>query len=149
MNEPGRAGPLGRLGGVVGAHPLISLGVWAVLVAIAVATALASAGGQSLFDRLKNGAPSVSAEASHADDMLGGDGPTTQSVTLLVHGLALDDPRLLLWANQLGTALERLPHTTYVDPLVLPTPPDGTHPPAIAAAFSSDGRGVLLTARVA
>src|SRR3954465_9489675 len=103
MSGPGRAGPLGRFGGLVGAHPLISLAVWAVLVAIAVATALAGAGGQSLFDRLKNGAPSVSAEASHADDMLGGGARPTKSVPLLVQGVALDDPGLLLWATRLGT----------------------------------------------
>src|SRR5664279_1673553 len=90
MTEPGRAGPLGRLGGAVGAHPLISLAVWAVLVAIAVATALAGAGGQTLFDRLKNGAPSVTAEASHADDLLAGHGAATESVTLLVNGVTLD-----------------------------------------------------------
>lgn len=148
INEPGRAGPLGRLGGAVGAHPLISLAVWAVLVAIAVATALAGAGGQSLFDRLKNGAPSVTGEASHADDVLAGHGAATESVTLLVHGVTLDDPKLLLWANRLGAALERLPHTSYLDPLVLPRTPGGGHPAAIASAFSSDGRGVLLTATV-
>ncbi len=148
MNEPGRAGPLGRLGGVVGAHPLISLAVWAVLVAIAVATALAGAGGQSLFDRLKNGAPSVTGEASHADDVLAGHAAATESVTLLVHGVALDDPKLLAWANGLGTALERLPHTSYVDPLVVPRTPGGGRPAAVAAAFASDGRGVLLTATV-
>jgi len=148
MNEPGRAGPLGRLGGAVGVHPLISLAVWAVLVAIAVATALAGVGGQSLFDRLKNGAPSVTGEASHADDVLAGHAAASQSVTLLVHGVILDDPKLLLWANRLGAALGRLPHTTYLDPLVLPRTPGGGHPAAIASAFSTDGSGVLLTATV-
>ncbi|MEO6532301.1 MAG: MMPL family transporter [Pseudolysinimonas sp.] len=148
MSEPGKAGPLGRLGGVVGAHPLRSLAVWAVLGAIAVATALAGAGGQNLFDRLKNGAPGVTGEASRADDVLAGRTAATQSATLLVHGVAIDDPKLLLWANQLGASLQRLPHTAYLNPLALPTLPDGGHPAAIASAFSSDGRGVLLTATV-
>jgi len=145
---PGRAGPLGRLGGAVGAHPVAAIVVWAVLVAIAVATAVAGAGGQNLFDRLKNGAPSVAGEASRADDLLAGHGAATESATLLVHGVALDDPRLLLWANRLGATLSRLPHTGYVDPLVLPSLPGGGHPAAIASAFSPDGRGVLLTATV-
>ena len=148
MTEPGRAGPLGRLGGAAGAHPFISLAVWAVLVAIAVATALAGAGGQSLFERLKNGAPGVTAEASRADDLLAGHAAASESVTLLVHGVALDDPKLLLWANQLGAELQKLPHTAYLDPLVLPRTPGGGRPAAIAPAFSSDGRGVLLTATV-
>jgi RND superfamily putative drug exporter len=148
MSEPGRAGALGRLGGAVGAHPVISLAVWAVLVAIAVATALAGAGGQTLFDRLKNGAPSVTGEASRADDVLAGRTASTESVTLLVHGVPLNDPQLLLWANRLGSALGELPHTTFLNPLALPTLPDGGHPAAIASAFSSDGRGVLLTASV-
>lgn len=147
-NEPGRAGPLGRLGGAVGAHPLISLIVWAVLVAIAVATALAGAGGQTLFERLKNGAPGVTAEASRADDVLAGGAAASESVTLLVHGVALDDPKLLAWANGLGAALEQLPHTVYLDPLVLPRTPGGGRPAAVASAFSTDGRGVLLTATV-
>ncbi|MEO6116959.1 MAG: MMPL family transporter [Pseudolysinimonas sp.] len=148
VNEPGRAGPLGRLGGAVGARPVIAIAVWAVLVAIAVVTALAGAGGQNLFDRLQNGSPGVTGEASRADDLLAGNGAATESVTLLVHGVTLDDPKLLHWANRLGSALERLPHTRYVDPLTLPTLPGGGHPPAIAAAFSSDDRGVLLTATV-
>jgi len=147
-NEPGRAGPLGRLGGAVGAHPLISLVIWAVLVAIAVATALAGAGGQNLFERLKNGAPGVTAEASRADDVLAGGAAASQSVTLLVHGVALDDPKLLVWANRLGADLGQLPHTAYLDPLVLPRTPGGGHPAAVASAFSTDGRGVLLTATV-
>ncbi|MEP6843736.1 MAG: MMPL family transporter [Pseudolysinimonas sp.] len=142
------AGPLGRLGGAVGAHPAIAIAVWAVLVAIAVATALAGAGGQNLFDRLKSGAPSVSGEASRADDVLAGHGPATESVTLLVHGVSLDDPDLLLWANQLGASLGDLPHTAYVDPLALPTLPSGDHLPALANTFSSDDRGVLLTATI-
>jgi RND superfamily putative drug exporter len=146
--EPGRAGPLGRLGGAVGARPFVAIAVWAVLVAIAVATALFGAGGQSLFDRLQNGAPSVTGEASRADDLLAGNGAATESVTLLVHGVTLDDPRLLSWANGLGAALGDLPHTRFVDPLALPSLPGGGHPPAIAAAFSSDDRGVLLTATV-
>ncbi|MES1212346.1 MAG: hypothetical protein ABUT11_02235, partial [Leifsonia sp.] len=142
MNSPGRAGPLGRLAGAVGARPIISLAVWGVLVAIAVATAVAGAGGQTLFDRLKNGAPSVTGEASHADDVLAGGAAASESVTLLVHGVALDDPALLRWANELGAELEKLPHTAYLDPLVLPTTPGGGHPAAIASAFSSDGSGV-------
>ncbi|MES1170275.1 MAG: hypothetical protein ABUL47_06275, partial [Leifsonia sp.] len=83
MSGPGRAGPLGRLAGLVGARPVVSLAVWAVLVAIAVATAVAGAGGQTLFDRLKNGAPSVTGEASRADDTLAGGAVTGESVTLL------------------------------------------------------------------
>jgi uncharacterized membrane protein YdfJ with MMPL/SSD domain len=142
------AGQLGRLGGAIGAHPFVAIAVWAALVAIAVATALAGAGGQNLFDRLQSGAPSVSGEASHADDLLASHGAATESVTLLVHGVTLDDPRLLLWANHLGASLSKLPHTAYLDPLILPTVPGGGHPPAIASAFSSDDRGVLLTATV-
>ena len=146
--EPGRAGPLGRLGGAVGARPVVAIAVWTVLVVIAVATALAGAGGQNLFDRLQNGAPSVTGEASHADDLLAGTGAATESVTLLVNGVTLDDPRLLLWANRLGASLGTLPHTEFVDPLALPSLPGGGHPQAIASAFSSDDRGVLLTATV-
>jgi RND superfamily putative drug exporter len=140
--------PLGRLGGAVGAHPIVAIAVWAVLVAIAVATALAGAGGQNVFDRLKNGAPGVSGEASRADDLLAGHGASTESVTLLIHDVTLDDPKLQIWANELGAKLGRLPHTAFVDPLALPTRPGGGHPAAIAPAFSADGRGVLLTATV-
>ncbi len=146
--RPGRVGPLGRLGGAVAGRPFVAIGIWAVLVAIAVATALAGAGGQTLFDRLNSGAPGVAGEASRADEVLAGHGSASDSVTLLVHGVALDDPRLLLEADRLGAALRKLPHTSYVDPLLLPALPDGSHPPAAAAAFSSDGRGVLLTATV-
>ncbi len=149
MNAPGRVGPLGRLGGLVGRHPIIAIACWAVLVALAVATAVAGAGGQTLFERLKGEAPGVTGESSRADDILSGTGPAHESVTLLLHGVDVSDPAVQDWADRLGARVHALPNTTFADPLLVPRRPDGTRAPAVAAAFSADGRGVLLTATVA
>jgi uncharacterized membrane protein YdfJ with MMPL/SSD domain len=140
--------PLGRLGGIVGRHPVLALLCWAVLVTIAVATALAGASGQTLFERLKGGAPSVSGEASAANSYLAGSGPATSSLTLLLHGVDLQDPAVARWANSLGTTVDAQPNTHFVDPLLVPTLGDGTRAPAVAAAFSRDGTGVLFSATV-
>ena len=132
----------------MGRHPLIAIACWAVLVAVAVATALVGATGQNVFDRLKGEAPGVSGESSRADELLAGSGPAHQSVTLLLHGVNLHDPAVLEWANRLGATLQKVPHTEFANPLLVPLQGDGTRAPAVAAAFSTDGRGVLLTATV-
>jgi uncharacterized membrane protein YdfJ with MMPL/SSD domain len=139
-----RRSPLGRIGASAARHPFLFLGAWVLVVAAIVATAILGLGGQSLFGRLANGAPSVQAESYKGQQVLT---PTTKSTTytLAVHGLDLDSPRLLSAAKALGTTVSALPHARYIDPLVVPLRADGTRQPALAALFSSDGRGVLLS----
>ncbi|MFC5503166.1 MMPL family transporter [Lysinimonas soli] len=141
-------GPLGRLGGAVGRHPFIAIACWAVIVAVALATAVAGLGGQTVFQRLQGQAPSVDGEASKADAILSGGGQSTQSFTLLVHGVDLADGRLSAVANRLGTTLAALPDTSYLNPLAAPVLPGGAHPAAIASSFASDDKGVLFTTTV-
>jgi RND superfamily putative drug exporter len=139
-----RRSPLGRIGTSAARHPLLFLGAWVLVLAAIVATAILGLGGQSLFGRLANGAPSVHEESYNGQQVLT---PKTQSTTytLLVHDVDLDSATLATAAKTLGRRASTLPRVRYVDPLAIPLRADGSRQPALAALFSSDGRGVLLS----
>ena len=68
MAPASRRGPLSAIGGAAARHPWMTLGAWVLLIGLAVATAVAGIGGESLFDRLKSEAPSANGESSRADE---------------------------------------------------------------------------------
>ncbi|MFW8745576.1 hypothetical protein, partial [Mesorhizobium japonicum] len=124
------------------------IAVWLVALLAAAAFAIAGVTGQTLFQRLASGIPSVDGESQHGQDLLTkGSGTTT--FVLLVHDVDVDAPHLASIAADLGTDLADVPHTTYTDPLAVPTLPNGSRAPQLAPLFSADGRGVLLTAAIA
>jgi RND superfamily putative drug exporter len=139
-----RRSVLGRIGSTAARHPWQFLGAWVLLLAIIVATAILGLGGQSLFGRLANGAPSVHRE-SYAGQQLLASKTTSTTYVLLIHGVNVDSPALARIATTLGSAVSALPHAEYVDPLAVPLRTDGSRQPAVAPLFSTDGRGVLLS----
>jgi uncharacterized membrane protein YdfJ with MMPL/SSD domain len=139
--------PLAALGRASARHPFVVLVIWLLVLGAAGAFALGGLGGQTLFERLADGIPKVDGEAQHGQDRLtSSDGATT--FTLLVHGVDVGSSRLESIAADLGDALKDVPHTAYVDPLAVPTLPDGSRAPQLKPLFASDGRGVLLSATV-
>ncbi|HMH58203.1 MAG TPA: MMPL family transporter, partial [Galbitalea sp.] len=144
MGEIPRRGPLARIGATGARHPFLLLGGWVLVLTVIFATAILGLGGQSLFGRLANGAPSVQ-EGSYRGQQLLTTGMKSTTYTLLVHGVDLDSPSLANLAKNLGVTAAALPRSRYVDPLTVPLRADGSRQPALKPAFSTDGRGVLLS----
>lgn len=140
---------LGRVAAFFARRPWVGLVAWALLVGTAAATAIGGVTGETLFQRLVSGAPSATSESSRADDILTstGDSASTESTTLLVHGVDLEDPAVVAVGPDLIAELAS-DTVALVDPLALPLGPDGNRLPAVAALFSEDDRGVLYVVRV-
>jgi uncharacterized membrane protein YdfJ with MMPL/SSD domain len=136
--------PLARIGATGARHPFLFLGGWVLVLAVIFGTAILGLGGQSLFGRLANGAPSVQEESYRGQQLLT-TGTKSTTYTLLVHGVSLDSPALATLATDLGTAASAIGRTRYVDPLAVPLRADGSRQPALSPLFSTDGRGVLLS----
>ncbi|HQI66066.1 MAG TPA: MMPL family transporter [Rhodoglobus sp.] len=147
--ESGEPGVLGRIAASLGRRPWLGLVVWAVLVGGAAAAALGGITGETLFERLVSGAPTATSESSRADDKLTSTASSakSQTVTLLVHGVDLTDPAVTAIGPDLVSLLGS-DTVTIVDPLSIPTAPDGSRLPAVAPLFAEDGRGVLFTVKV-
>ena len=147
--ESGEPGVLGRIAASLGRRPWLGLVVWAVLVGGAAAAALGGITGETLFERLVSGAPTATSESSRADDKLTSTASSakSQTVTLLVHGVDLTDPAVTAIGPDLVSLLGS-DTVTVVDPLSIPTAPDGSRLPAVVPLFAEDGRGVLFTVKV-
>jgi RND superfamily putative drug exporter len=143
---PAHRRPLAVLGRASARHPVVVIVIWVLVLGSAGAVALGGVGGQTLFQRLADGIPKVDGEAQHGQDMLTNGSATT--LTLLVHGVDADSPRLAAIAADLGAKLKDVPHVEYTDPLAVPTLPDGSRAPQLAPLFSTDGRGVLFPAAI-
>ena len=144
MGPTRRRSPLARIGATSARHPFLFLGGWVLVLAVIFTTAILGLGGQSLFGRLSNGAPSVQEESYKGQQLLT-TGTKSTTYTLLIHDVNLDSPALAALAADLGTETASLPRTRYVDPLAVPLRADGSRQPALAPLFSTDGRGVLLS----
>ena len=132
MSAPApRGGPLAAVGGAAARHPFITLGIWIVLITIAVGTVVAGLTGDSLFERLKSEAPSADGESSRADDLLAGDEEERSPLTLLVYGVAPGDPDAVTAVTDVLDRLDGIPHTAAVGPIP-----------------SDDGDGFLVSATV-
>lgn len=144
MSESPR-GFVERLATSAARRPWITLAAWAVLVGVAVATALMGVTGDTLFGRLVSGAPvASSSESALADELLGGgDDDARVTTTFLVHGVDLDDPAVLDVGGRLVEVTNGVEGVEVVDPLAAPTLPDGSRVPAVASLFAEDGRGAL------
>ncbi|HEX3680522.1 MAG TPA: hypothetical protein VHU90_12435, partial [Galbitalea sp.] len=144
MGATPRRSPLARIGATSARHPFLFLGGWVLVLAVIFATAILGLGGQSLFGRLSNGAPSVQEESYKGQQLLTTATKST-TYTLLIHNVDLDSPALGTLATDLGRNAALLPRTRYVDPLAVPLRANGSRQPALAPLFSTDGRGVLLS----
>lgn len=147
MTAPAR-GLLARVGGLAARHPVVTVVVWALLLATALATAVGGVTGQTLFERLQGDAPSVDGESAHADDLLRGDAGERESITLLVHGVDPADPEAAGPAVELAERLDDLDRTTLVAPFGVPPLPSGDPDPRVARLLADDGDGFLITVTV-
>lgn len=148
MTPERHRGTLARVARACAARPWLGLLAWAVLVGISVSVALAGVTGETLFDRLKGAAPTAEGESTRADDQLAGSGASSQSTTLLVHGVSLTDAAIIDIGPQLADRLGDFAHTSVIDPLAAPTLADGGRLPALESLFAADDRGVLYVATV-
>ena len=146
--SPHQHRPLAALGRASARHPFVVIVIWLLVLGAAGAFALGGVGGQTLFQRLADGIPKVDGESQHGQDLLTSNSGTTR-LTLLVHGVDVDSPRLASIATDLGGDLRDVPHVAYTDPLAVPTLPDGSRAPQLAPLFSADGKGVLFAAAIA
>jgi uncharacterized membrane protein YdfJ with MMPL/SSD domain len=144
MGPTPRRSALARIGATSARHPFLFLCGWVLVLAVIFTTAILGLGGQSLFGRLSNGAPSVQEESYKGQQLLT-TGTKSTTYTLLIHSVSLDSPTLSALATDLGKNAASLPRTRYVDPLAVPLRADGSRQPALAPLFSTDGRGVLLS----
>lgn len=146
MSGRATGGP-GRIARASARRPLLTIGVWAAVIAGVVALAIGGVGGEGIFDRLTSQWSWGSTESTEADALLaGGDDETS---TLLVYDVDPTDPELAAITAAVAADLSRDPDVTVVDPLAVPRLPDGSVPPQAASLFADDGRGFLLPATVA
>ena len=138
MNAEPR-GVVARLAVASARRPWIALTAWALLVGLAVATALVGVTGETLFNRLVSGAPVAStSESALADDLLAGVDEGNVTTTFLVHGVDLADPAVVDIGVRLTDAVDGIPGVEVVDPLAVPVLPDGSRMPAVASLFAAD-----------
>ena len=86
-----RTGPLARLGRLVAHHPVRWLVAWVVITIACFAVAVGGVTGQSLFNRLHSGDPSVGGEAQQARNVIERIEPSFDNLMLQVHGADLTD----------------------------------------------------------
>ena len=134
--SPPRATRLARLGAAVGRHPLRVVGLWLVVVVLCFAAASGALGGDSLFQRLTSGEPTVPGEARTGRDLLSGSATTGPSTLLQVTGVHLASPAVARTVRQHSVTLRRITGVEQVaNPFLVPGGPTA------AAARSSVAQG--------
>ena len=96
MQNPSPAGPaprtrLARLGGLIARHPRTWVAAWAVIAIACFAVAVGGVTGESLFERLHSGAPTVESESSRAQEVIAESEPALETLTMQVTGADLTD----------------------------------------------------------
>lgn len=112
---------LARLGGAIARHPRTWVTVWAVVAAACFAVAVGGVTGESLFERLHSGAPTVESESSRAQDVIAQSEPALQTLTMQVTGADLTDPATVAKGAAATQELARVPGVKSVrSPLLSP-----------------------------
>lgn len=144
MSAPGR---LGRIAGASARHPFVTVGAWLVALTAIALVALGGIAGEGLFARLGGDASSwANGESSRADDLLAGE--EGETVTLVLHGVDLDDADVAAIVAEAAADAAGLEGVEVVNPLALPTLPDGSRDPRVASLIADDDRGVLVPATI-
>ncbi|MFC5381789.1 MMPL family transporter [Aquipuribacter nitratireducens] len=108
---------LGRLGGLVGHHPVVTLLLWLLVAVGGFGLATGTFGNESLFDRLTSGEPTVPGDSRTAQGLLDERTDTGPAVTALLEGVDPADPAV---AELVGGAREDLLALDGVDAVVDP-----------------------------
>jgi RND superfamily putative drug exporter len=131
------------LGRAVARAPKRMIAVWAAFATACVALALAGVGGETLFERLTTGAPSVpESESEVGRELIAEHSAAGATLTLAVRGVDVtrtDVSRPVAAARAELLAIEAV--ASVIDPYVVPDGPDS---PAAAPLVAADGDGFLV-----
>ncbi|MFF3063759.1 MMPL family transporter [Oerskovia sp. NPDC057915] len=132
------------LGRAVAHRPRLTVAVWVVLTTLGFALAVVGVHGESLFDRLTTGEPSVpGSQNERGTQILADQAETGETVSLLVSGVDPADPAL---AEAMSPVHEELAAVagvgTVVDPFVIP---GGVETEAAQSLVAADGDGFVLS----
>lgn len=150
MQHPSPAGPaprtrLARLGGLIARHPRTWVAAWAVTTIACFAVAVGGVTGESLFERLHSGAPTVESESSRAQDVIAQSQPALETLTLQVTGADLGDAATVAAGQRAARAVAAVPGVNEVrSPLLAP---GGPSDPSVAPLLlgGSPARGGFVT----
>ncbi|HET7399517.1 MAG TPA: MMPL family transporter [Intrasporangium sp.] len=121
---------LSRLGGAIGRHPVSWIAGWLVLAVAAFAVAVGGVTGESLFDRLQSGEPSVEGQSQQARAIIAAMQPRGESLLLQVDGAPLTDAAAVRAAAAATARVGSVPGVAAVrSPLLAP---GGLTDPAVA-----------------
>lgn len=132
------------LGRAVAHRPRLTVAVWVVLTALGFALAVVGVHGESLFDRLTTGEPSVpGSQSERGTEILTEQTETGETVSLLVSGVDPADPAV---AEAMAPVHQELAAVagveTVVDPYVIP---GGVATEAAQSLVAADGDGFVLS----
>ncbi len=146
--EPAAARPtlLARLGTRTGRHPLGWLLGWVVAALASLAVAVGGVTGESLFDRLTSGEPTVPGQSQTARDIIQSVEPSLDNVMLQVAGAPLGDAQAVAAGTAAANRLMDVPGVAAVrSPLLAP---DGLDDPSVQPLLGggtpSSGRFVTI-----
>ncbi|MDN5794177.1 MAG: MMPL family transporter [Intrasporangium sp.] len=140
-----RTGPLAWLGRLVAHHPKTWLLGWVVVTVACFVVAVGGVTGQSLFNRLHTGDPTVGGEAQQARTLIERVEPSLDNLTLQVRGADLTDATAVKEAATRTLAIRDIPGVHEVrSPLLSPK---GLDDPAAAPllAGGTPGSGGFVT----
>lgn len=126
MEKRSPAGPtprtrLARLGALIARHPRSWVLGWVLVAVACFAVAVGGVTGESLFDRLHSGAPTVQSESSRAQDVIAQSQPALETLTMQVTGARLSDPAAVAKGAAATKEIARVPGVKSVrSPLLSP-----------------------------
>ena len=135
------------LGRLAARSPKILILVWAAITAVCVALAVAGVVGESLFERLSTGNPTVpGSESYEAEQIIEEHTVRGEGLTLAVEGV---DPTEAALAEPVAEARADIARVdgveSVIDPYVLP---DGPANPAAASLLAANGEGFLVVVQL-
>lgn len=139
---------LRKLGFNIANHPVITLIVWAVTVTLIGVIAIGGVFGQTLFDRLESGPPTVSSESSDADNIIAGDAAPTETAILVIDGAQGESENVIDLITMLTDKLEEEPAvTSVVTPAGIPFEILSSQP-ELKKLVANDGAGLLVVVNI-
>ena len=135
MQNPSAAGPaprtrLARLGALSARHPRTWILAWAVAAMACFAVAVGGVTGESLFERLHSGAPTVESESSRAQDVIAESQPALETLTMQATGADLADAATVEAGRSATREVAKVPGVKTVrSPLLAP---GGVTDPSVA-----------------
>ncbi|MGZ4601741.1 MAG: MMPL family transporter [Oryzihumus sp.] len=142
--SPARPTRLARMGTVVGRHPWRVLGLWLVVVVLCFAAAAGALGGDSLFQRLTSGEPTVPGEARTGRDLVSEAATKGPATMLQVTGVDLTAPAVAGAVRRHSAALRRISGVQQVaTPFVVPGGPTSAAARSLVAQSDPSVGGFL------